>query len=158
MKSVYALLDQDDAIRYIGCTGLDIGERSRLHWCAKNKKTSPVAVWLRTLNGPPATYLFQRVNDLTGFSAEAYWINLLKQIPGVNLLNVVDNPDFRLPAYIRRGPACGERNSNAVLTVDDVLAIRDEPDDLSLGYLARKYGVSVLTVHNVRKRKTWKHV
>lgn len=50
----------------------------------------------------------------------------------------------------------GSANSNAKLTVDDVLEIRksDEPDDV----IAKRKNVSRSTVINVRAKRTWSHV
>lgn len=57
----------------------------------------------------------------------------------------------------------GENNGNSCLTIEKVLAIRAEYYYRSRGKhnldaLAEKYKASRSTVHNVIKRKTWKHV
>lgn len=51
----------------------------------------------------------------------------------------------------------GSANSNAKLTVDNVIAIRAEKT-LSVKNLASQYGVSRSTIVNIQKRRTWAHV
>lgn len=50
----------------------------------------------------------------------------------------------------------GEQCATSKLTVTDVVNIRSSKSNQRS--LAKHFGVSVLTIHNVRKRKTWKHV
>jgi len=50
----------------------------------------------------------------------------------------------------------GEKHWRAVLTANDVVSIRSS--DLKHTVIARQFGVTPLTIHNIRKRKTWKHV
>lgn len=53
----------------------------------------------------------------------------------------------------------GEGNGRAVLTEDDVRAIRAEPQKYGvLSRLARQYGVTTSNILDIRKRRTWKHV
>lgn len=49
--------------------------------------------------------------------------------------------------------------NGAKLTQDQVLAIRNEPPAYGSGRrLAEQYGLHEITVHNIRKGKTWKHL
>lgn len=50
----------------------------------------------------------------------------------------------------------GERHGMSKLTADDVVAIRS--DARSGRAIAKAYGISRVTVRDVKKRKTWKHV
>ena len=50
----------------------------------------------------------------------------------------------------------GESNPSAKLTEDDVRSIRASDEGPTL--LAQRYGVSVVSICNVRSRRTWKHV
>lgn len=50
----------------------------------------------------------------------------------------------------------GSANSNAKLTVSDVLEIRASVDPIS--DLCARYGVSRSAITNIQKRKTWNHV
>ena len=50
----------------------------------------------------------------------------------------------------------GSSNANVKLTAVQVLEIRSSDQDFVA--LAEKYGVSRSAIHNVRTRKTWKHV
>lgn len=50
----------------------------------------------------------------------------------------------------------GSANSNAKLTVDQVLAIRASTDDDAT--VAKRFNIGRSTVINIRKRKTWVHV
>ena len=51
----------------------------------------------------------------------------------------------------------GEAQHAHVLTTADVLAIRRRPGE-KLAVLAAEFGVSTVSIHNVLKRHTWKHV
>ncbi len=50
----------------------------------------------------------------------------------------------------------GSTIHNARLTADDAVAIRASSD--SVAELAEQYDVSINSIHNILKRKTWKHV
>lgn len=52
----------------------------------------------------------------------------------------------------------GEKQHSAKLTTTDVLAIRNEPIDISHVELAKKYGVSDAAIAGIRKRRTWRHI
>lgn len=65
--------------------------------------------------------------------------------------------------FARKNPermARGEAVNTAVLTADDVLAIRDEytPRMMSFTKLASKYGCSHQNIREIIHRRTWRHV
>jgi hypothetical protein len=60
---------------------------------------------------------------------------------------------------MRRGIPQGRKNASAILTEEDVLAIR--ADEGRYGYriiLAKKYGVCPGTISQIRDRSSWRHV
>lgn len=52
--------------------------------------------------------------------------------------------------------AIGERHGFAKLSDEQVISIRADPRPLFA--IAAEHGVSDATIHNVKRRKTWKHV
>lgn len=50
----------------------------------------------------------------------------------------------------------GSSNSNAKLTAECVVAIRESQEDLQV--LADRYGVSRSTIYNITQNKTWRHL
>ena len=62
---------------------------------------------------------------------------------------------------VRRGRgnfALGERHGKAVLTADDVLAIRAAGGSASQKLIARDYGVSQTLVSQILRRRIWTHL
>lgn len=56
-------------------------------------------------------------------------------------------------------PAAGERNGSAILTENDVRQIRiQQSQGQSAKQLAAQYGVTDISVRNIVRGKTWKHV
>lgn len=51
----------------------------------------------------------------------------------------------------------GDKNPRAILSADDVRAIRSQPN-ADVGDLASRYGVTESTIHMIRRRATWKHL
>lgn len=70
---------------------------------------------------------------------------------GKNADNIADKV-----AKNRQRAAQGEANRHAVLTEEDVRAIR--ASSASQKWLARAYGVSVTHMSNIRTRKKWAHI
>lgn len=59
------------------------------------------------------------------------------------------------------GTTCrGERCYNAILTEEDVQKIRSIREEKKLSYekIGRMFGVNYVTVHDIVKRRRWKHV
>jgi len=48
--------------------------------------------------------------------------------------------------------------AKGTLSVDDVLKIRSQQGVISAKTLAKNYGVSNVTIHNIWRRKTWKYI
>lgn len=91
--AIYALLDPGSRrARYVGHSG-DPDRRLREHW--RRRDYTPYAednprfsAWLRSLDGPPELHVFQSVGYEDRFKAEQYYTELLRQIPGIDLLNI----------------------------------------------------------------------
>jgi len=104
----------------------------------------------------------------------AYQLTFGPLAEGRDLLHACDNPPCCNPAHLRPGthldnmldmrrkgravdtPSPGERNGQAKLTEDQVLAIRRS--NLKLKELAAIYGVHFSTIHLIKSRKKWKHI
>ena len=88
---VYALLDENTHhIRYVGCSK-DARLRARQHWNDRMKvadRNGPLCAWLCSLSTAPAYVVLQVVPWEERFAAERYWTDLLKQAPGIDLLNI----------------------------------------------------------------------
>lgn len=182
MSIVYAIADDAGKIVYIGCTRMTLDDRIGDHFSRRTvKKMTPIAVWMRSLDERPYAYELERLLDGDDmYVAESRWIKFFRSVPGVELLNVKDQHGGgtkgsikslvsrqKLSKTLTGRPKTtamlaalprGERNGVTTLTEEHVLAIRAEPDDIILDILAKKYGVCIATIHNIRKRKTWKHI
>lgn len=56
-------------------------------------------------------------------------------------------------------PMCGEMNATALLTNEKVLEIRRlSAQGLKDAAIAPMFGISRVTVYDIRTRKTWKHI
>lgn len=89
---------------------------------------------------------------------------------GLVVCHKCDNPTCANPAHLFLGTtrdnnqdmaakgrsARGSRNVNAKLTASDVRAIRTS--DAAAPALAKRFDVTLQTIHHVRKRITWKHI
>lgn len=51
---------------------------------------------------------------------------------------------------------CGEKNNTTVLTVEDVLFIRQSRESYSA--LSRRFGVGASTIHRTKAGLSWKHI
>lgn len=183
MKTVYAIVDEDTGkIVYIGCTKMTIHQRMYFHWYQRYKRNVPMSIWMQSLNEIPYAYELERViHDEDGYDAESRWIRFFRGVPGIQLLNVSDSHGSarnfgvsgnqrskktrdKISQSLLGVPTSeashqhGEKNGNAKLTDHDVLMIRQEPVNVTLREIAEKYGVSLMTVHNIRTRKSWKHI
>lgn len=111
-RYIYALLDLDQSIRYVGQTG-NVRKRVRYHWTDRFNGRQPVLQeWLKSLSVPPAAVVLQEVPDsATADAAEDYWIKYLSDMPTVELLNEAGTPGYRnenavaaMTAYARNRP------------------------------------------------------
>jgi hypothetical protein len=142
---VYALIDPGtEKIRYVGSTTDDVGHRVRLHWINRYRKTSPVALWLQSLNDQPKYVVLNKVFVELRLNVEDYYIKVFSQSPGIELLNV------------RKAKKPPRNKRLTKLSEDDVRVIRESKE--SLRVLASKYDVSWITIRNVRLGLTWMHV
>jgi predicted GIY-YIG superfamily endonuclease len=182
MKVVYALLDQDQEVRYVGCTG-NLPERLRLHWSSRFRKELPVARWLRTLEAMPEHLELEAVPDEVWLTCEEIWIKAARNSSGMQLLNLTDRGGGQvrgvalpgetkqkiadsLRGYQHTAAATSKmskaakeralRRYKVKLIVDDVSEIRQSK--LSYDELAVIYDVHISTIYRVRNRETWKHV
>lgn len=171
MAIIYVILEPETRkIRYVGST-MNVRERIRLHWNQRYTKQTRIAEWLRSLDVMPDYEILQEVCEESRWDAEEYWTRLLMQSPCLNLLNVhpgrkvIGTPRSeevrRKMSEAQRGRTRtsrvrGEDTSAAKLTEQDVREIRQSTD--SLRKLAARYGVSWITIRNVRIGKTWTHV
>lgn len=79
------------------------------------------------------------------------------------------NPDHLFPGTIvdnnrdrhekgRGGRSIGEKHPKAILNEGEVLKIRRIAGEHSYESIARMYGVSKITIRDVIKRRSWKHI
>lgn len=86
-RHIYVLLDAHRHIRYVGQTG-NPDKRLRYHWTGRLRmKPGPLKDWLLSLGERPGIMSLQVVDYDQADAAERYWISLLAQVPGVDLLN-----------------------------------------------------------------------
>ena len=86
------------------------------------------------------------VNHKDGSKLNSALSNLEYSTPSQNTQHAVDTGLMR----------SGERSWNAKVTIEIAKQIRSS--DLPTRQLARKFGISISTVHDVQKRRTWRHV
>lgn len=96
IRYVYALLDDNRSIRYVGETG-SVDHRVHIHWVRRRAKdrvqrNPELQAWLSSLTGPPLAHILQVVPYDQRHAAETYWIRLLRSVPGVHLLNKYATP------------------------------------------------------------------
>ncbi|WP_430378415.1 hypothetical protein [Streptomyces sp. B1-3] len=112
-REVYALLDADGTVRYVGVSANARG-RVANHWGSARRYPAdgrPLAVWLRTLDGPPAFNVLERVPVEAAGAAEAAWIRRLRRDPAARLVNLRPYEDLTgLPGV---DPAAAARGSLA---------------------------------------------
>lgn len=104
---IYALLEPGSRkVRYVGHSA-DAARRVREdHWWhrfqEKNRKCNPAFnAWLRSLDGPPEFFIFETVPYADRYKAERYYTDLLRQIPGVELLNI-NSGGMPVPGHLAR--------------------------------------------------------
>jgi hypothetical protein len=96
--SVYALLDEDSSIRYIG-RSRDVYKRLQSHWDRRKSKHEPLHFWLRTLSKKPQVRVLSSHPQATAHQSEMLWIRVLRQQPfacGLGLLNLRPDHTFKL--------------------------------------------------------------
>jgi hypothetical protein len=97
---------------------------------------------------------YTQINHIDGNKCNNNYSNLEWCNNSINMKHTYDN------GYISKSKlsskAKGEGNSQAKLTKDDVLYIRANIIDKK--ELANKYGVSVATIYDIIKGRSWKHI
>lgn len=103
-RFVYALLDEEGCIRYVG-QARDVKRRRRTHWggrkVAQGANLTPIQEWLCTLKKPPAVSVLEEVPAGDAFAAEARWIKQLGHSADAALLNL-QHTGRQLPDEHRR--------------------------------------------------------
>lgn len=167
MITVYALLEPETReIRYVGATK-HVVQRLRTHWSSRlTDRSAPVVVWMKTLDRKPDHHVLQVVNEDVAHEAEEYWINLLRQVPTVSLLNKVDTwhggpqvgytPSAETRHKISKANAGKSRSrghrahdiKNRLTTeqLSEILASTE-----TQAVIAQKYGVSHMTVSRIKR-------
>jgi len=180
---IYWLLEPETRkVRYVGST-LNIKERMRLHWDQRTKRGTQLAQWLCSLEEMPEYEVVQEVDKKFQYEAEEYWTKLLRQVSSVSLLNINNGQKYAVKGF-KRPPEVGEKirlafqkrreagitghsrghdnhrrgadSPSAKLTDEEARAIKHSTG--SLRTVAAQFGVSWITVRNIRLGNTWKHI
>lgn len=155
--TIYAIINSLNSKRYIGATTLPLGKRWSLH-------KSAARIW-GTSSTPHKSELSSAI---WSYGAKAFSVKFLEQFQFKSPNEVFD----RIAKHMQSGDVCISsgncsatvfRNKKhttlskrAVLTRQQVKFIRKT--DKSGRELAKKYGVSSVAIHNVRKGKTYVNV
>ncbi len=116
--------------------------------------------------GKSSTMLLHRLvaKAFIGDCPDGYEVN---HIDGDRCNNAVSNLEYVTPSQNMRHaydtglakPMCGEMNATALLTNEKVLEIRRlSAQGLKDAAIAPMFGISRVTVYDIRTRKTWKHI
>jgi len=164
VKVIYTLVEPDTKkIRYVGRTGDNINHRARLHWVYRYKGSRPIHLWLQTLDAPPPIEVLQEVEDHEWIAAEKYWINLLAQVPTVDLLNVAGHLGrtyTMLPksaetrakmSAARKGRPAPWAHGHPTISDETVEAIRRS--SATYYELVKQFNVSLGTVSAIKNRR-----
>lgn len=93
-----------------------------------------------------------QLNHINGIKTDNRSVNLEWVTPKENTAHAINSG-------LRRIDFCmGDGSHYAKLSSDEVLEIREMGDSVSLKELASQYSVTVDTINNVLKRKTWYHI
>ncbi len=153
-----------------------IDQHTIRRFLGKTRREGKCVVWIgcRSKKGGYGKFYFQ--GDVCPAHRAAWQIYHKRCIPkGKFVLHSCDNPPCIRKKHLflgsqllnmrdasRKGRLVGnrtirgERNLKAVLTRTDVIAIRKSA--MGDAALARRFGVAPLTIYDVRKRRTWKHL
>lgn len=85
---IYALLDDDGCIRYVGYTLRTIEQRLDAHmrWLRRTESTRHLAQWLRSLGHRPSIVLIEEITEDQVDERERYWIKYFRD-NGCDLVN-----------------------------------------------------------------------
>ena len=126
---MYAVLDVDGRPRYVGHSR-DAEQRVRLHWKHRrnpyrNRENPGFYGWLQSLASRPQHCVLAVIPFADRYEAEHQWTDLLRQSPGIELLNI--NSGARLdPAHLARMQAAA-RTPEAVARMRTSLKGRKPP-------------------------------
>lgn len=91
---VYALVDEQGDIRYVGYSGLDLAQRAAEHHRHRNLDLNRCNVrlneWLRSLPKPPQAVLLQEVDWEDRLKSETEWTRWARGVYGDLVLNRMD--------------------------------------------------------------------
>ena len=157
--TIYAIINSLNAKRYIGATTLSLGKRWSLH--------KSIAKWCGTRSFPPKSQS-ELISAILSCGVAAFSVKFLEHFTFKNPNEVFD----RIAKHMKSGDVCISsgnygatvfRNKKhttlskrAALTRQQIKFIRksDKPGVV----LAKKYGVSDVVIHNIRKGKTYVNV
>lgn len=99
---IYALLEPGtQKIRYVGSTK-NIDGRIKSHWSQRRNRQKPVSAWIRSINHKPEYLILEEVPIDYRWDAEKRWTEFIRQIPGINLLNIkAGNVGYVHPEEVR---------------------------------------------------------
>lgn len=137
-------MDKNGCMNAINCT-IDRDGYPRLSH-SKNKK-SPIARYIyEILNGP-----WEQGKVMRHLCNNRGCINPAHIVPGTQKENMMDR------TACGKDPV-GERNGRALVTKNDVIYIRKNPEKLTQRQLADKFGVTIYAISDIVTRRNWKHV
>lgn len=89
--SIYALLDDNGQIRYIGYTIRTLEQRLSAHmrWLRRTNSARHLAQWLRSLGHPPTIILIEAITEIEVDDRERYWIRFYREAE-CDLVNATD--------------------------------------------------------------------
>lgn len=158
--TIYAIINSLNAKRYIGATTLPLGKRWSLHksvakWCGTRSFTpkSQSELTSAILSCGVAAFSVKFLERFQFKSPNEVLDRIAKHINGTNDICISSG---NCGATVFRNKKHTTLSKRAVLTRQQVKFIRKT--DKSGRELAKKYGVSSVTIHNVRKGKTYVNV
>lgn len=156
--TIYAIINNLDSKRYIGATTLPLGKRWSLH-------KSAARIW-GTSSTPHKSELSSAI---WSYGAKVFSVKFLERFQFKSPNEVLDRiakhtngtndiciSSGNCGATVFRNKKHTTLSKQAVLTLQQVKFIRKT--DKSGRELAKKYGVSDVTIHNIRKGKTYVNV
>jgi hypothetical protein len=129
------------------------GDRARMS--VRNKKTFAYRAAYEAYSGktiPEGMVICHRCDNPICVNPDHLWVGTQAD----NLRDMYRKRRHVVVYHIGHSRNNGENNPRARLTVDNVIAIRNSTE--TSAELGRRYGVSRLTIRDVRSRRNWKDV